>query len=96
MNHEIFLNREKTGDLNAISGSFNGRSPSGRVTQDRIISFKIIMDVSATELFVDGGRTVMTSLFFPTEPLTVQLTFPITIIITFNIFYTRYVKHVNT
>nr|WEI57520.1 putative GH32 family protein [Dicyrtomina minuta] len=67
---EIFLNREKTGNLGAISGSFAGRATAGRETGDAIITFKIILDVSAVEMFVDGGLTVMTALFYPDEPLT--------------------------
>lgn len=67
---EIFLNREKTGDLGAISGSFAGRGVAGRETSSQHISFRIILDVSAVELYVDGGLTVMTALFYPDEPLT--------------------------
>jgi fructan beta-fructosidase len=69
VDHEIFVNRERTGDLGAISGNFVGRATSGRVLPDNILTFKIVMDLTAVELFVDGGLTVMTSMFFPDEPL---------------------------
>ncbi|CAG7733608.1 unnamed protein product, partial [Allacma fusca] len=54
-NHEIFVNRELTGDLRGISDNFVGRQTGGRVIKDGIITFKIVLDTTALELYVDGG-----------------------------------------
>ncbi|CAG7822840.1 unnamed protein product [Allacma fusca] len=64
---ELFMNRELSGDLRAIGGL--RRATAGRVKKDNIITFKIVMDLSAAEVFIDNGLTVFTALFFPDEPL---------------------------
>lgn len=67
---EIFLNREKTGNLNCMGPNFYPRPVSGRESTSSELTFKALVDVSAIELLVDNGLTAMTVLFYPDEPLT--------------------------
>lgn len=67
VNKEIFLNRELSGNVD-VFGNLK-RATAGRMVQDDILIFKIILDVSSIEIFVDNGLTTMTSLFFPDEIL---------------------------
>jgi sucrose-6-phosphate hydrolase SacC (GH32 family) len=66
---KLFLNRERTGDNDAISTFFTGRLTAGREVETSQITFRIVLDVSAIEVFVDGGLTVFTTLFYPNEVL---------------------------
>jgi sucrose-6-phosphate hydrolase SacC (GH32 family) len=66
----IFVNREKSGNL-AFSDRFYPRPTAVRENQDnKAIAFEIYLDVSAVEVFVDGGLTCLTTLFYPDEPFT--------------------------
>jgi sucrose-6-phosphate hydrolase SacC (GH32 family) len=66
----IFVNREKSGNL-AFSDRFYPRPTAVRENQEnKAIAFKIYLDVSAVEVFVDGGLTCLTTLFYPDEPFT--------------------------
>jgi sucrose-6-phosphate hydrolase SacC (GH32 family) len=41
-----------------------------RFADDAKMDLTILLDKTSVELFADGGRTVMTALFFPTHPFT--------------------------
>ncbi|CAL8125397.1 unnamed protein product [Orchesella dallaii] len=65
-----FLDRSKSGNTN-FNGGF---AETLRATADRQLStldiaIRMFIDVSSIEVFVDDGLTVMTSLFYATEPL---------------------------
>lgn len=64
----IYLDRGNSGSV-AFHTNFGQRATASRETTDKIIQFKLYLDVSAIELFGDGGVTTMTALFYPTEPL---------------------------
>ena len=40
------------------------------MTEDAGMDLSLLIDKTSVELFADGGRTVMTALFFPTHPYT--------------------------
>lgn len=39
-----------------------------RLTSDKTIRFHLFLDAASVELFADGGATVMTEIFFPSQP----------------------------
>jgi sucrose-6-phosphate hydrolase SacC (GH32 family) len=41
-----------------------------RFVADAEMDLSVLIDKTSVELFADGGRTVMTALFFPTHPFT--------------------------
>jgi sucrose-6-phosphate hydrolase SacC (GH32 family) len=65
---QIFVNRTKAGRSD-FSGKFAGISSSAYEAGDTL-KFRILMDASSSELFVDNGKLVMTNLVFPTESYT--------------------------
>ncbi|MGC1242547.1 MAG: glycoside hydrolase family 32 protein [Chryseosolibacter sp.] len=67
-NH-FFIDRGFAGS-NDFSKDFNSRSVAPRVSTNDDIAFTFVSDVSSLEIFFDDGLTVMTTLFFPDEPLT--------------------------
>lgn len=67
--NSIYIDRSNSGTV-AFNENFKDRALAYRETRSKIIELKIFLDVSAIELFTDGGVTTMTALFFPTELLT--------------------------
>jgi fructan beta-fructosidase len=63
----LFLDRERSGD-STFSDRFPRRATATREIREKIITFQIILDVSAIEVFVDGGLTCFVSLFYPQVP----------------------------
>lgn len=64
----IYLDRSNSGNV-TFHTNFGQRVTANRDTKNKIIQLKLFLDTSAIELFVDGGVTTMTALFYPTEPL---------------------------
>ena len=65
---EFFSDRQKSGD-HAFSDQFAGnmaRAP--RPATSDTVRLHLLVDVASAELFADGGATVMTEIFFPSEP----------------------------
>ncbi|MBK7627120.1 MAG: glycoside hydrolase family 32 protein [Bacteroidales bacterium] len=62
---QIFVDRTRAGRSD-FSGKFAGISSSAYEAGDKL-KFRILMDASSSELFVDNGKLVMTNLVFPTE-----------------------------
>ncbi|MBK7131677.1 MAG: glycoside hydrolase family 32 protein [Bacteroidales bacterium] len=62
---QIFVDRTRSGRSD-FSGKFAGISSSAYEAGDKL-KFRILMDASSSELFVDNGKLVMTNLVFPTE-----------------------------
>ncbi|HET6555893.1 MAG TPA: GH32 C-terminal domain-containing protein, partial [Prolixibacteraceae bacterium] len=65
---QFFVDRRAAGP-SAFSKEFAGISRAP-YTADRHLQLRIFVDVASTELFVDGGKLVMTDIVFPTENFT--------------------------
>ncbi|MBO9619230.1 MAG: glycoside hydrolase family 32 protein [Niabella sp.] len=66
--NQYFIDRTHSGATN-FSKSFAGRHAAPRLATSKFINLKLVADVASVELFADDGLTVMTSIFFPAEPL---------------------------
>jgi len=64
----IFIDRTKSGN-NSFSDKFSGVETAPYVSGE-ILKMHMFIDASSAELFIDEGKLVMTSLFFPTEKFT--------------------------
>ncbi len=69
VNKQFYINRKNAG-INQFHKGFAAISTAPRFTDDSKLDLTIFFDKTSVELFADGGRTVMTSLFFPTHPFT--------------------------
>ncbi|XP_037030094.1 levanase-like [Bradysia coprophila] len=67
--NEIHLDRSMSGDTSFYS-EFAAVATANRESKNRYLQMKVYLDVSSIEVFVDGGFTTMTGLFFPTEAFT--------------------------
>ena len=63
---QYYIDRTKSGDM-SFSPKFSGVHYAPRLTEGNKFTLRLLMDVSSAELFADGGKTVMTEIFFPTE-----------------------------
>ena len=66
---QFFIDRRNAGTSNFHEG-FSRISNAPRMTEDAGMDLSLLIDKTSVELFADGGRTVMTALFFPTHPYT--------------------------
>lgn len=64
-----YTDRRQAGD-HAFSEDFGGIHYAPRIEQGRQHSIRLLVDVASSELFADGGKTVMTDVFFPDEEFT--------------------------
>jgi fructan beta-fructosidase len=64
---QYFIDRTKSGKT-GFQKDFAGRHIAPRIGKKSIVDLSLIIDVSSVELFADEGLTVMTEIFFPTEP----------------------------
>ncbi len=67
--NQYFIDRSKSG-LVSFSPKFPGRHTAPRRATTPATDLTLLFDASSVELFADHGLTVMSELFFPTEPLT--------------------------
>lgn len=65
---EYFSDRTKAGKHDFSDKFARGVTYAPRVVTGGNVRMHLIVDVSGVELFADGGATVMTELFFPSEP----------------------------
>jgi len=64
----FYSDRRNAGD-SSFSESFANRvHRAPRTSADETIEMRIFFDVASAELFADGGRVVLTDIFFPTTP----------------------------
>ncbi|RCH56884.1 glycoside hydrolase family 32 protein [Mucilaginibacter hurinus] len=63
----FYIDRTKAGEVNFEPG-FAKKMTAPRNAQGNI-NLKIIIDAASAEVFADSGRTVLTAIFFPQEPL---------------------------
>ena len=66
---QFYIDRTKAGVSNFNDG-FAAVAVAPRVSNTKNMDLSILLDKTSVELFADGGRTVMTSLFFSTFPYT--------------------------
>jgi fructan beta-fructosidase len=66
---QFYIDRTKAGVSNFNKG-FAAVAVAPRLSNATNMDLSILLDKTSIELFADGGRTVMTALFFPTHPYT--------------------------
>lgn len=66
---QFYIDRKSAGISNFHEG-FAARPTAPRFSEETNLDLTILLDKTSVELFADGGRTVMTALFFPTHPFT--------------------------
>ena len=66
---QFFVDRKNAGVSKFYEG-FAALATAPRFADDATMDLTILLDKTSVELFADGGRTVMTALFFPTHPFT--------------------------
>lgn len=66
---QFFIDRRQAGVSNFHEG-FAAVAVAPRLSNGIDLDLSIVLDKTSVELFADGGRTVMTTLFFPTHPFT--------------------------
>lgn len=66
---QFFIDRTQAG-LSNFNEGFAAVALAPRLSNALNVDLSIILDKTSVELFADGGRTVMTALFFPTQPFT--------------------------
>ena len=66
---QFYIDRTKAGVSNFNQG-FAAVAVAPRLSYAMKMDLSILLDKTSIELFADGGRTVMTALFFPTIPYT--------------------------
>jgi sucrose-6-phosphate hydrolase SacC (GH32 family) len=64
-----YIDRTQAGP-SGFSKDFAGIHYAPRIATDAKFSLKLLVDVASVELFADGGKTVMTEIFFPDEKFT--------------------------
>jgi fructan beta-fructosidase len=64
-----FTDRRAAGNHD-FSANFGGIHYGPRLVQEQLHRLELLVDVASLELFADGGKTVMTDIFFPDEPFT--------------------------
>lgn len=64
---QFFIDRKNAG-VSKFHEGFAAVATAPRFAEDAKMDLTILMDKTSVELFADGGRTVMTALFFPTHP----------------------------
>ncbi|RXK61635.1 glycoside hydrolase family 32 protein [Lacibacter luteus] len=65
--NQYYIDRSKSGAVDFEKG-FAKKHVAPRISTNKNISLRIIVDVASVELFADDGLTVMTDVFFPAEP----------------------------
>ena len=66
---QYYIDRTKAGD-HSFSDKFSGIQYAPRLSNDKVFDLRLLVDVASVEFFADGGKTVMTSVFFPNEEFT--------------------------
>ncbi|GAA4442498.1 glycoside hydrolase family 32 protein [Pontibacter saemangeumensis] len=66
---QYYIDRRNAGS-NSFSDDFAGIHYAPRLASDASFPVRLLVDVASVEFFADGGKTVMTDIFFPDEPFT--------------------------
>jgi fructan beta-fructosidase len=62
------VDRDAAGD-HSFSTKFAGKAYAPRLATTDTIDFTLITDVASAEFFADGGLSVLTTIYFPSETL---------------------------
>ena len=69
-NNYFYIDRTASGAVD-FEKEFGTRvSIAPRLGNEKVLTGELIIDKTSVEVFWDGGRTVMTDIFFPTAPYT--------------------------
>ena len=63
-----YIDRTKSGKTGFEKG-FGKRITAPRLATDKTLSLTVLVDAASVEVFADGGLSVMTSIFYPEQPL---------------------------
>jgi fructan beta-fructosidase len=66
---QFYIDRSQAG-IASFNEGFGSVAVAPRLSKGVYLDLSIILDKTSIELFADGGRNVMTALFFPTHPYT--------------------------
>ncbi|MBF9251952.1 glycoside hydrolase family 32 protein [Pontibacter sp. 172403-2] len=66
---QYYIDRRKASS-NSFSDNFAGIHYAPRLATDDSFPVRLLVDVASVEFFADGGKTVMTDIFFPDEVFT--------------------------
>jgi fructan beta-fructosidase len=66
---QYYIDRTKAGN-HSFSDKFSGIQYGPRLSADKAFDLRLLVDVASVEFFADGGKTVMTGIFFPDEAFT--------------------------
>ncbi|NNK76339.1 MAG: glycoside hydrolase family 32 protein [Maribacter sp.] len=64
----FYIERGQSGKVGFSEDFGNKASWAPRISEEENLTLKILLDKTSIELFFDEGRTVMTEIFFPSEP----------------------------
>lgn len=64
--NQYYVDRTNSGKTD-FEPNFKGRHYAPRISSKSTIDFDIVFDVSSIEVFLDGGLTSLTEIFFPSE-----------------------------
>jgi fructan beta-fructosidase len=64
--NRYFVDRDASGDMK-FSNKFAGKAYAPRLSKSNTIDFTLITDVASAEFFADGGLSVLTTIYFPSE-----------------------------
>ncbi|WP_187264416.1 glycoside hydrolase family 32 protein [Pontibacter beigongshangensis] len=67
--NQYYIDRTDAGDQ-GFSDKFGGVQYGPRIAADKSFDLRLVVDVASVELFADGGKTVMTAIYFPESPFT--------------------------
>lgn len=74
--NQYYIDRSRSGKTD-FHPAFANRSVAPRVASSKQMKLTLVIDVSSVELFADEGLSIMTAIFFPTQPFTkIQLQAP--------------------
>ena len=65
--NQYYIDRTRSGKTE-FQNDFSGRAYAPRFSKSSSCKLTLIIDVSSIELFADDGSTILTEIFFPTEP----------------------------
>ncbi len=68
LKNEFFIDRASSGNV-SFSKNYNTRAIAPRISNEKQISFEILIDRSSVEILFDHGLTAMTSVFFSELPM---------------------------
>ena len=66
--NQFFSDRRNAGDASFSDAFAAGLHTAPRLSADGTLRLHLFIDVSSAELFADNGASVMTEIFFPSEP----------------------------